>query len=218
MILVLYVDDAVVISPDKLQIDNLVKSLQQDFDLTDDGDVKDYLGVRIEKLSGGRFKLTQDRIINRCLEIVGIPVNNDTHTKTHRTPAVPDSILQKDSDGEPCEQDWEYPTAIGALNYLRAMMQPEISYAIHQASRFSNSPKKSHEEAVKRIYKQGMIFKPNAKEGFKCYVDADWAGNWSKKYLNKPSKTHIQEPDIGSLIADVPSYGIPRCNLLLHFL
>ena len=42
MILVLYVDDTVVISPDKLWIDNLVKSLQQDFDLTDDGDIKDY--------------------------------------------------------------------------------------------------------------------------------------------------------------------------------
>ena len=82
MILVLYVDDAVVISPDKLRIDNLIKSLQQDFNLTDDGDIKDYLGIRIKKLSGGRFKLTQDRIINRCLEIVGIPVNNDTHTKT----------------------------------------------------------------------------------------------------------------------------------------
>ena len=117
--------------------------------------------------------MTQDRIINRCLDIVGIPVNNDTHTKPHQTLAMPDSILQKDSDGEPREQEWEYRAAIRALNYLRAMTRPEISYAIHQASRFSNSPKKSHEEAVKRIccylkkmQEQGMIFKPNAEEGF----------------------------------------------------
>ena len=103
--LVLYMDDTVVILPNKLWIDNLIKILQQDFDLTDDGDIKDYLGVRIERLSGRRFKLTQDHIINRCLEIIGIPVGNDTHTKTHRTPAVPDSILQKDSDGEPHEQN-----------------------------------------------------------------------------------------------------------------
>ena len=63
----------------------------------------------------------QDWIINRCLEIVGILLDNDTHTKTHRTPAVPDIILQKDTDGEPCEQKWEYQATIRALNYLHAM-------------------------------------------------------------------------------------------------
>ena len=83
--------------------------------------------------------MTQDRIINKCLEIVGIPVNNDTHTKTYQTPAVPDSILQKDPDGEPREKEWEYHAVIRALNYLRAMMQPKISYAVHQTSRFSNT-------------------------------------------------------------------------------
>ena len=28
------------------------------------------------------------------------------------------------------------------------------------------------------------MFKPNLKDGFKCYVDADWARNWRKTRPN----------------------------------
>ena len=31
------------------------------------------------------------------------------------------------------------------------------------------------------------IFKPDLKQGFKCYVDADWAGNWSKSNPSSPA-------------------------------
>ena len=75
---------------------------------------------------------------------------------------------------------WDYQSVIGVLNYLQAITQPEISYAVHQVSRFCNSPMKSHEQAVKRIchylkktQEKGMIFKPDIEDGFKCYVDAD---------------------------------------------
>ena len=56
------------------------------------------------------------------------------------------------------------------------------------------SPKLSHEQALKRICHylcgsrhKGLIFKPDLKQGFKCYVDADLAGNWLQSNPNSPA-------------------------------
>ena len=34
---------------------------------------------------------------------------------------------------------------------------------------------------------KGLIFKPDLKQGFKCYVDVDWAGNWLKSDPGSPA-------------------------------
>ena len=71
------------------------------------------------------------------------------------------------------------------------MTRPDLAYAVHQCARFCNNPKLLHEQGLKRICRylyltrdQGLIFQPNLKDGFKCYVDADWAGNWLKTRPN----------------------------------
>ena len=56
---------------------------------------------------------------------------------------------------------------------------------MHQCTHFSENPKRSHAEAVKRIghyllssRDKGMIIRPNEQWHFDCWVDADFAGNW----------------------------------------
>jgi hypothetical protein len=151
VILVLYVDDAYLTGPDKTAIDKAIKSLQKDFALTDEGDLKDYLGVRIIRHNDGSAELVQPRMIDRCLQIVGIPTRDqdDSKIKSHDTPAEPRPILNKDTNGPPRQEQWNYRAAVGALNYLQAMSRPEISYQVHQCARFCNDPKLSHEKAVK---------------------------------------------------------------------
>ena len=46
-IFVVYVDDRILIGPDANEIDQIIKSLQEDFNLTDKGDLKEYLGIRL---------------------------------------------------------------------------------------------------------------------------------------------------------------------------
>ena len=55
--LILYVDDACLISPSNEQIDKEIKSLQNDSNLTDDGELSDYLGTRFTKQSDGTVGL-----------------------------------------------------------------------------------------------------------------------------------------------------------------
>jgi hypothetical protein len=194
VLLTLYVDDAAIFSPDKAAIDKVIRLLQENYDLTDEGELKDYLGVRIEKLKDGSVKMHQKRIIDRCLAIAKIPTDPEAKTKLHDTPAEGGKILHKDESGGPRKQDWNYRSEIGCLTYLQGMSRPDIAYAVHQAARFSNSPKLSHEQHVKRILRyllatrdEGLIFKPDYSQGFKCHVDADFAGNWDKELADDPS-------------------------------
>ena len=62
---------------------------------------------------------------------------------------------------------------------------------MHQCTRFCNAPKLSHEQALKHIcqylhgtQKCSLLFHLSLQDGFKCYVDADWARNWNKKNPN----------------------------------
>ena len=64
-------------------------------------------------------------------------------------------------------------------------------YSVHQCAHFCNNPKLLHEQGLKCICRylyltrnQGLGFQPNLMDGFKCYVDADWARNWLKTRPN----------------------------------
>jgi len=120
-------------------------------------------------------------------------VDNAVHTKVHDIPANPSEILHKDPQGSERKHSWNYRAIVGALTYLMAMARPELAYAVHQCSRFSNDPKQSHEHAIKRIWHylkltqdHGLIIDPDLSKGFECYVDADWAGNWNKNFPDVP--------------------------------
>jgi len=51
-----------------------------------------------------------------------------------------------------------------------------------------------HEQGVKRVYRylagtldKGLVLQPDLTKGFECYVDADWAGNYNKAYVDRTS-------------------------------
>ena len=128
MLLILYVDDACFISPYKHMIDAEIKSLQKDYDLTDNGDLKGYLGTRLDRHTDGLVTLTQPRMMERVFNIVGIyPASKNV--KLHDTPAFSDCILDNDSDGKPRLQKWNYRSAVGYLSYIQAIIRPDITMA-----------------------------------------------------------------------------------------
>ena len=118
------------------------------------------------------------------MEIVGLDLETDC-IKKHDTPALNTKVLDKDPEGKPRQQKWNYRSAIGCLSYLQAMIRLDITFAVQQCARFCNEPKQEHEEAVKRICQyllktkdKALIFGPHKQRGIECYVDADFAGSW----------------------------------------
>ena len=196
IMLVVYVDDAILISPHQHRIEAEIVSLQKDFDLTNDGPLEDYLGTRFTRRDDGSVELSQTRMIEKVLRLVGLDPDTN-RVKMHDTPASDSKLLDQDPSGKPRQQPWNYRAAVGALSYIQLMIRPDITMPVQQCARFCNNPTKEHEEAVKRICRyllrtkdKGLVLKPDRTKGLECYVDADWAGSWQHRSCVDPLSTH----------------------------
>ena len=99
----LYVNDAILVSKSNKRIDTEICSLKYSFDLTDEGPHKDFLGTRFDRNADGPIKLTQPRMIQRALKVVGLDVN-DQHVKMHDSPASYEKLLNNNPNSKPCLQ------------------------------------------------------------------------------------------------------------------
>jgi hypothetical protein len=183
--------------PNEKEIDMLVKKLSKIFNIEDQGDLGDYLGIKIEKHQDGTLEWTQPNLITSVLKDLGlVDRNTKDQPKGKGTPANSTVILtshEEDTDHD--ENKFNYRQVIGKLLYLEKSTRPDISCAVHQCARFSAKPKNKHAEAVKRIGRyllatrdKGLIMKPNA-EGMECWVDASHASEWSNKTASTDPNT-----------------------------
>ena len=192
VICVVYVDDTLFFSKDREKVNKVISQLQKlDFELTDEGDVEAFLGIKVDQLPDGTIKMSQPDLINRVIETLGL----EKQSKQHKTPAV-SPPLHAHKDGAPREKTWNYRSVIGMLTYISRNTRPDIEYAVHQCARFQINPKKAHENAVMRIGRyllgtrdKGIHFKPDITklDNLECYVDADFAGNYSKEINQDPN-------------------------------
>ena len=70
-IVLTYVDDCLILAKSNDVIDKLVRSLKdgkENFDFTDDGDIKYYLGVEFNRSSDGTIELKQEFLIERIIK------------------------------------------------------------------------------------------------------------------------------------------------------
>ena len=143
MMIILYVDDVMIVAKHSTQIDNLIKSLKDGTDMdtgylnsslkkfvfTDDGSIKTFLGVNIERTKEG-YHLAQPYLISCILEAVGLEADEIQGRNTRNTPAVK-PLLIKDTNSEQRTLQWNYRSVIGMLNYLAGSTRPDILMAVH---------------------------------------------------------------------------------------
>jgi len=183
-IMIIYTDDCLIFSKNSSTIDTLIRSLNDSYQLEDQGSVSDYLGIRIIKDPTTRqITMTQPGLIDSILQ--DLHLTPGSHTKD--TPAM--GILHPDCSGHPREDKWNYRSVIGKLNYLAQNTRPDLSFAVHQCARYSTNPTALHEFAVKRIGRyllltrdKGLIMSPRQDFRLDMFVDADFAGLWHRDY------------------------------------
>jgi hypothetical protein len=175
-----FVDDCICLSPEAADVDKFLADLRRTgFNVTDEGQISDYLGVKVEMLPDGRIKLSP-HLIDQILEDLGLNLQN---TVEKPSPALSSKIIGRDLEGKPFNKRWEYRSVIGKLNFLEKSTILELGYSAHQCTRFCTAPRESHAIAVKRIGRylkgtrdKGLILKPDD-DSFKVFVDADHSGN-----------------------------------------
>ena len=103
--------------------------------------------------------LKQPQLIRRIIELLHL-----TDANSKPTPVVK-PLLSKNVEGKERENDFHYRSAVGSLSYLSGCTRTDVSMAVHQAAKFSSNPRRSHDNAVKRI---GKHFKGTADKGIIC--------------------------------------------------
>ena len=170
-VLVCYVDDCLILSPTKEESKKTMQDISKQFrimdDTSDSGTIKAYLGIQEDHHAEKSFSMSQPHLINQIID--AIP--GMTNANSAKTPFASTVLLHKDIEGKERQENWNYQSIIGMLNYLVNSTRPELSFAVHQCARFCNNPMHSHKQAVKRIIRYlirtnnspsiGIICKPN---------------------------------------------------------
>jgi hypothetical protein len=180
-----YVDDSIFLGNNDTQLQDAIKELQGlGLNIKDQGHPADYVGVNISKLRDGSYKFTQRTLIDSIINDVGL-----SDSKSKPVPAKVLLQLHAFKDDPPFDMDFNYRSAVGKLNYLAQTTRPDIMYATHQIAKYSSDPRQTHGEAIlylirylKKTRDLGLRFKPNPDKGFECYCNADFSGNWNKKF------------------------------------
>jgi hypothetical protein len=182
-LILLYVDDSIIMGPDKIQVQEIIQKISERYKIQEEGDICEFLGIEVKRGDDGSLSLRQPQLIDSILEDLQL---EGKQVAARTTPSLKTRILHKDTQGEPFDEAFHYRSVIGKLNYLEKSTRPDLSFAVHQCARFSGDPRKSHATAVKYIGRylnatrdKGIHLKPNTK-GFECYVDASHAGDWKQ--------------------------------------
>ena len=80
-------------------------------------------------------------MIERAVKIVGIDPKKK-EVKLHYFPV--DQIPEKDPNGKPRKQKYNYRSAVGCLSYIHDMIQPDITMSVQQCARFFNKTLQEH--------------------------------------------------------------------------
>jgi len=189
-IIITWVDDAIIITKEEGKANAIIEEMQKhelDLDKQGEGGLAEYLGIKIKQLEDNLMELTQSGLIERIIKGMNLQEANQKQTPVTEP-------LVKNKDGPIFNGQFNYWSVVGMLLYLANMTRPDISYAVNQCAWFSNDPKETHAMALKRIgcYLKGTLNKGiiiHSCDGIPtldCYVDANFAGLYSKEDPNDP--------------------------------
>ena len=144
LILAVYVDDMLVAREDDDDLNHVLEQLKKDFTIEDIGEVKQCLGIEVEKDAVGNFCICQTGYIERMMEKFKLHAS-----KSARTP------LQKQlkTDGSPPVDPSSYRSMIGAILYVAVATRPDVSFATSMLSEASMEPTEAHFAACQRLIK-----------------------------------------------------------------
>ncbi|KAJ9542982.1 hypothetical protein OSB04_029488 [Centaurea solstitialis] len=119
------------------------RSMQLEFEMTDLGKMKFFLGVEVSQNSEG-ISLCQSRYANEVLRRFEMWEANDV-----KNPILPDTNLMKLTSGKDVNNT-KYMSLIGSLMYL-TVTRPDLMYVVRLLSRLMAKPNEEHMAVAKRV-------------------------------------------------------------------
>ena len=177
LIVSLYVDDLIFTVGNKSMCDKFKSSMMREFDMSDLGMMRYFLGIEVIQNEAGIF-ICQIRYAQEILERFGMGSSNSV-----KNLIIPGIRLSKDEAGDGIDTTM-FKQAVGSLMYLTAT-RPDLMYGVSLISRFMANPKSSHWLAAKRILRYiqgttdfGILYKRGRRNaGLVSYTDSNYAGD-----------------------------------------
>eukprot|EP00253_Pinus_taeda_P025748 PITA_25748 len=145
LILVVYVDDIIFGSNEEAMSQNFALVMQKEFEMSLIGEMTYFLGLQIQQNEGDIF-LSQTKYLKQILKKYGME-----DSKPVCTLMITGCSLHANDELAAVHQP-TYRSMIGSLLYLTGT-RPDIMHAVGMVGRFQANPKKTHLQAVKRIFK-----------------------------------------------------------------
>ena len=184
MMILLYVDDLLIISPLSTNIAQVKHSLTQKYRMSDLGSVKQFLGIELKQIqsSGIRYwTISQHRFIATILSRFGISSCHGVATPLDKGKLLVKAAPEFTST---LTSQKEYQTLIGSLMYLMMGTRPDLAYTVSTLSKFSSNPTAEHFCAAKRVLRYlqstsalSLAFTMHNESPLQGYSDSDWAGD-----------------------------------------
>ncbi|GJT44455.1 putative ribonuclease H-like domain-containing protein [Tanacetum coccineum] len=176
MLVQVYVDDIIFGSTNKSWCDEFEALMKSRFQMSSMGELTFFLGLQVKQNKGGIF-ISQDKYVAEILKKFDL-----VNVKAAITPMETKVPLTKDEEAIDVDVHL-YRSMIGSLMYLTAS-RPDIMYAVCVCSRFQVTPKTSHLNAVKRIFKYlkvkpnlGLWYPRESPFDLEAFSDSDYSGS-----------------------------------------
>jgi hypothetical protein len=169
------VDDIVFGGSSNSLVARFAKDMSREFEMSMMGELQFFLGLQIKQSKEGtsvhQAKYTKDIVRKFKME----------DSKAMTTPMSTTTALDADEEGEHVDRK-EYRSMIGSLLYLTAT-RPDIQFSVYLCARFQASPRTSHRQGVKRIFRYlrhtpnfGLWYSASSSLALHGFSDADFAG------------------------------------------
>ncbi|KAK9879752.1 hypothetical protein WA026_006815 [Henosepilachna vigintioctopunctata] len=176
LFLAIYVDDGLVAGERNEDIDNLLKNLEDNFEIKKFEEVDMFLGIKLTR-GDNWIKLDQEKYTENVLE--------KFRMENAKSAATPITDYYDNCKIEPKPEKFPYREAVGSLLYLSNKTRPDIAYAVGFCSRKLENPTRVDINNVKRLLRylagtrsHGIIYKRDDDvETLKAYSDSDFAGD-----------------------------------------
>lgn len=143
LIISLYVDDLIFTGSDLSMCHEFKNAMMMEFDMSDLGRMKHFLGVEVLQNSNGIF-ICQRRYAREVLTRFEMASSNAV-----KNPIVPGTKLSKDEGGTKVDITL-FKQLVGSLMYL-TVTRPDLMYGVSLLSRYMSRPTMSHWLVAKRI-------------------------------------------------------------------
>ena len=186
--LLLYVDDMLIASKSRVEINTLKTLLKTEFDMKDLGAARRILGMDIfREKDKGLLVLSQERYLRKVLKAFNMEESREVQTPIGSQFKLK-ALSKKEAEEQAVEmEDIPYASAVGSIMYAMVGSRPDLAYAIGLVSRYMGKPGKEHWAAVKWImrYLKGaagycLTFTRGQDFLVRGFCDSDYAADQDK--------------------------------------